>query len=306
MKLKKLFFHWSARYLAVLGLAFTVGQAYAQVETQVAKETPAKGVLWEVKSDNNTAYLFGSIHLAKASFYPLPEAVDAAYKQADTLVVEVDTTDTAAAALAMPMFTYSSDKLENHISKKTWTSLQSMVGPAAEQFQSLRPTIVATALSLGVFRQQGYDASKGVDLHYLLRAKQDKKDIVQLESTIIQASFLISLNDEDADAMLAQTLEGLKSGETLRETGEMINAWKTGDAEGLGKILRAAADKDPGSKKLMKMLLDDRNQDMTKKVLDMIAGGKKLFIVVGAGHLSGANSIIELLEKQGLQVRQIK
>ncbi|BBB63985.1 conjugative transfer protein GumN [Undibacterium sp. KW1] len=301
MKFKPTLTQLMLKCLTACGLAIAASSAFAQAET------PAKGVFWEVKSDKNTAYLFGSIHLAKASFYPLPEAVDAAYKQADTLVVEVDTTDTKAAEKAMPFFTYAApDKLENHIRKSTFESLQSMVGPAAAQFQSLKPTIVATALSIGVFRQQGYDASKGVDLHYVLRAKQDKKNIIELESTAFQASVLGGLSDEDADAMLAQTLEGLKSGDTLRETAGMIAAWKSGDAEGLAKILQEAASKDVGSKKLMKLLLDDRNQGMAKKILGLLEEGKKLFIVVGAGHLSGANSIIELLEKQGLEVKQIK
>lgn len=301
MKFKTAFSQLTLKCLAVFGLAIAANTAFAQADT------PAKGVFWEVKSEKNSAYLFGSIHLAKASFYPLPEAVEAAYKQADTLVVEVDTTDAKAAEKAMPFFTYAApDKLENHIKKSTWESLQSMVGPAAAQFQSLKPTIVATALSIGVFRQQGYDASKGVDLHYVLRAKQDKKNIVELESTAFQASVLGGLADEDADAMLAQTLEGLKNGDTLRETAGMISAWKTGDAEGLARILQEAASKDVGSKKLMKLLLDDRNQGMTKKILGLLAEGKKLFVVVGAGHLSGANSIIELLEKQGLEVKQIK
>ncbi|MFZ6871664.1 TraB/GumN family protein [Undibacterium sp. Di27W] len=301
MKFKTTLTQLTLKYLAVCGLAVAASQAFAQAET------PAKGVLWEVKSEKNTAYLFGSIHLAKASFYPLPEAVESAYKQADTLVVEVDTTDAKAAEKAMPFFTYAApDKLENHIKKTTWESLQSMVGPAAAQFQNLKPTVVATALSIGVFRQQGYDASKGVDLHYILRAKQDKKEIVELESTAFQAGVLGGLPDEDADAMLAQTLDGLKSGDTLRETAGMISAWKSGDVEGLAKILQDAANKDAGSKKLMKLLLDDRNQGMTKKILGLQEQGKKLFIVVGAGHLSGANSIIELLEKQGLEVKQIK
>ena len=303
MKLNTLLITTTAKYLAILGLAVSASTAFAQAE----KEAPAKGVMWEVKSANKTAYLFGSIHLAKASFYPLPDSVEAAYKQADTLVVEVDTSDVKEAEKAMPFFTYAApDKLENHISKKTWESLQSLVGPAAAQFQSLKPTIVATALSIGVFRQQGYDASKGVDLHYVLRAKQDKKNIVELESTAFQAGVLGGLNDEDADSMLAQTLEGLKNGDTLRETAGMINAWKTGDADGLAKVMQNAASKDPGSKKLMKLLLDDRNLGMTEKIVSLLEKDKKLFIVVGAGHLSGANSIIDLLEKQGLEVKQIK
>ncbi|MFZ6654940.1 TraB/GumN family protein [Undibacterium sp. TJN19] len=297
------FLHPAAKYLGALGLLF----GFSVVHAQTATEETAKGILWEVKSASNTAYLFGSIHLAKASFYPLPETVENAYKKADTLVVEVDATDAKSAKEAFPLFTYAApDKLENHISKKTWESLQAMVGPAASQFQNLKPAIVATALSIGIFKQQGYDPSKGVDVHYIQRAKTDKKDVVELESTVFQAGVLGGLNDEDADAMLAQTLDGLKSGETLTQTAGMIAAWKSGDAEALAKILQDAANKDTGSQKLMKLLLDDRNVGMTQKITGMLEGGKKLFIVVGAGHLSGANSIIELMEKQGLEVKQIK
>ncbi len=56
----------------------------------------------------------------------------------------------------------------------------------------------------------------------------------------------------------------------------------------------------------MKLLLDDRNPGMAGKISNMLESGKKLFVVVGAGHMSGPNSITELLEKQGLEVRQIK
>ncbi|MFZ6757712.1 TraB/GumN family protein [Undibacterium sp. Ji50W] len=307
MNFKTSFTRLAARYLGIVGLSLVCAGVNVPAQAQTAKEDPAKGVLWEVKSAGNTAYLFGSIHLAKASFYPLPEAVENAYKQADTLVVEVDTSDPKVAEKAMPFFTYAApDKLENHITKKTWEDLLGMVGAASTQLQVLKPSIVATALSVGVFKQQGFDASKGVDLHYMQKAKQDKKDIVSLETMEFQANVLAGLSDEDGDAMLAQTLDGLKNGDLLRETNGMINAWKAGDAEALTKILQDAASKDAGSRKVMKLLLDDRNPGMVEKISGMLEGGKKLFVVVGAGHMSGPNSVTELLQKKGFEVKQIK
>src|SRR5437879_12143534 len=86
----------------------------------------------------------------------------------------------------------------------------------------------------------------------------------------------------------------------------MIDAWKSGNAQALAEVLRDAANKDAGSKKIMKLLLEDRNVSMAQKITRMLEAGDKAFIVVGAGHIVGANSIVNILRKQGLQIRQIK
>lgn len=274
---------------------------------QAADETPANGILWEVKSATNTAYLFGSFHLAKASFYPLPVAVQNAYQQADTLAVEVDASDPQFTRKMIPLLTYAApDKLENHVQKATWESMQKFLGASAAQFQSLKPAMVATGMMIGIVAQQGYDPAQGVDLHFIQRAKKDGKQVVELESLEFQARMLGGLSDEDGDAMLSQTLHSLSSGDAVRDTALMVQAWKAGDAEVLATMLEDAANKDAGSRKLMKLLLDDRNPAMADQIVAMMTAGKKVMIVVGAGHVTGKNSITDLLRQRGLQVRQLK
>lgn len=291
------------RVVSVLVTALIATHSFAQA----ADETPANGILWEVKSATNTAYLFGSFHLAKASFYPLPAPVQNAYRQADTLAVEVDASDPQFTRKMIPLLTYAApDKLENHLQKATWESMQKFLGASAAQFQSLKPAMVATGLMIGIVAQQGYDPAQGVDLHFIQRAKKDGKQLVELESLEFQARMLGGLNDEDGDAMLSQTLQSLSSGEAVRDTALMVQAWKSGDAEALATMLEDAANKDAGSRKLMKLLLDDRNPAMADQIVAMMTAGKKVMIVVGAGHVTGKNSITDLLTQRGLQVRQMK
>jgi uncharacterized protein YbaP (TraB family) len=286
---------------------FAAGQAAAATALAASASGPAKGLLWEIKSAGNTAYLFGSIHLAKADFYPLPAAVEAAYLQSDTLAVEIDATDTVASAKAMPMLSYAApDNLKKHVSKATWSSLQAVAGETVTQFQMYKPAMVATGLAISAFSRQGYDPVYGIDLHFIARAKNDRKKLVELESIAFQAGVLGGLSDKDGDALLRQTLDGFRNGEMQRETEAMIETWKAGDAEALAQLLRDAANKDAGSKKIMKLLLDDRNIGMAKKITVMLESGSKLFVVVGAGHIAGINSITDILQKQGLQLRQIK
>jgi hypothetical protein len=65
------------------------------------------------------------------------------------------------------------DKLENHLQKATWESMQKLLGASAAQFQSLKPAMVATGLMIGVVAQQGYDpAGHRPALH-----QKGKKDV---------------------------------------------------------------------------------------------------------------------------------
>lgn len=288
----------------LISASFFVGAA---ASAQSSSTQPAKGVLWEVKSATNTAYLFGSIHLAKANFYPLPPAVETAYRQADTLAVEIDPTDTSATEKAMPLLTYAApDKLEKHLRPQTWSKLKSVAPSAADQFQILRPAMVAATLTLQIFMAKGYDPKYGIDLHFIHQAKTDHKKLVELESAEFQAGVLGSLSDAEGDAMIAETLLELGSGKLARESEALVDAWKSGNAPALEKLLRDFGNKDAGSKKLMKVLLDDRNVAMAQKIAHLLEAKGKAFVVVGAGHLVGPNSITSLLGQQGFQVRRIE
>lgn len=288
---------------ALLFTAFNTS-TYAQAPAP-ANDALAKGILWEVKSETNSVYLFGSVHIAKADFYPLPDAVESAYSQSNLLMIEADATDTDAVQKAMPLFTYAPpDKLEKHLSKQTWNLIKSTAGPAAEQLQSVRPVMLATVMTMGAFAQLGYDPKQGIDLHFIQQAKNDQKRIVELEGMEFQAKVLGSIADKEGDIMLRQTIQGLRNGQLIKETEALIAAWKAGDAEQTAKQLQSM-NKDPASKKIYKLLFDDRNIGMASKARAAMDAGDKVFVVVGAGHLVGKGSVIDLLKKQGLQVRQI-
>src|SRR3954452_14809120 len=68
------------RLAALLALALLAGAQAAQ----------AKTFAWKATGKGGTIYLMGSIHVMSESFYPLNPALEAAYKDADLLVEEVD------------------------------------------------------------------------------------------------------------------------------------------------------------------------------------------------------------------------
>jgi uncharacterized protein YbaP (TraB family) len=285
------------------------GNLVRKVDMQATASTKSdtRGLLYEIKSGDNVAYLFGSIHIAKADFYPMSPKVEAAYLQADTVAVEADTSDPASAQAFMPKLMYTApDKLEKHLTPATWANFKTLFGPGAEQMQSLKPFMITSMIAIQMGMQMGFDPLQGIDLHFINRSKKDKKSLVELESLDFQANIVGSLNDEESDALISSLIESMKKREMMQEFQHIVDSWNAADAEAIAKIFVTSANKDPASKRMMKMLMDDRNEGMVAKINDMMKAGKKLFVVVGAGHLAGEKSVVDLLKKQGLDVKQIR
>lgn len=266
-----------------------------------------KGLMFQASSSNTTAYLLGSLHIAKADFYPMSPKVEAAYRQADTVAVEADATNTTALQGLMGKLTYTApDTLQQHLSPATWRSLTELFGPAAEQFQALKPALLAGGLVIELGKSVGLDATQGADVHFIGRAKADGKRLVELESLEFQANLLDSLSDEEGESMLTELIDSVKRRELFTELDQLMAAWKSGDAPALLSLFEASNEKTAASRRMAKALFDDRNEGMADKLRKLMTSGRKVFVVVGAGHLVGQNSVIELLRKQGMTVTQVR
>lgn len=300
-----------------------VGNASAQADVKANKASAVapskvKGLLYEIqmpaaaakangKKKNNKFYMFGSIHIAKADFYPMSPAVLKAYKEADTVAIEADVSNTETSSEIVGKLSYAApDKLETHLSPATWESLKSMAGANIEQFQRYKPVMVAMGLTISVGQQIGYEPSQGIDLHFIIQSRQDKKELVELEGVTFQGNVLGDLSDAEGDAILASALDSVRKGEAQKELNRIADSWKRADAATLRQILREAGNRDVGSQALMKRLMDDRNVPIAEKIAKLVADGKKLFVVLGAGHLAGENNILKLMQDQGWQVKQIR
>ena len=286
----------------LLGLALVACAAGAEARAG------GKIFLWEVKSATNTVYVFGSLHAARTDFYPLPKAVENAYRQADELVVEIDITDTARVAKSLSLLTYAPpDSLDHHVSPDVWKQVEAASKKSKQDvatFKALKPATLASLLAVSVLEAHGYDPQAGIDLHFLISAHADGKKIVELESAEFQARILGEMNDADGEAMLSETLEEMGTDDLVRGTDELAAAWKAGDEAAVARLLREA-NKDEASKKIFVKLFDERNPAMADKIAALASGPDHALVVIGAGHLAGENSVLELLKAKGLRVRQL-
>ena len=81
----------------------------------------------------------------------------------------------------------------------------------------------------------------------------------------------------------------------------MLRAWEKGDAAQLEALLNESMEEAPV---IFKRLVTDRNQRWAPQIEELLRGKENAMVIVGAGHLVGANGVVGLLRKKGFKVVQ--
>jgi uncharacterized protein YbaP (TraB family) len=280
----------------------------------IAAAEPPQGIqrhlFWKVTGSQGVVYLFGTIHIGKADFYPLPQVVEDDFRQADTLVEEVNLDDPDEIAYVKQWVTEhgsypAGDLVTNHLSDVTRSHLADYL-KKSQQLEALiarmRPWLISVLITELESKRLGLDPSKGLDKHFLNEAREQKKPIETLESVGAQLKLFISLPQELEDELLLSSLVDTEKSNELLDA--VIKAWQSGDAETLQALTDRTVKDYPQLKTIMKKLVDDRNDAMTAKIEQLLATPKTYFIAVGAGHLIGDRGIVSQLRAKPLAVEQ--
>ncbi len=268
--------------------------------------TGANGLMWQAASPTNTVYLTGSIHFGSRDMYPLPPHIEAAFEKSAILAVEIDLnkvnpTDAMGFVAANGMYPQD-DTLWNHVSTRTRERLSefcSARGLIPGMFARMKPWAASLMLSTLLMQASGFQADLGIDMHFLKQARGEKR-VEQLESMDQQLRMFAQGSAEEQERALERAAEDLDKFNTL--AGELKDAWLRGDAARIDALMSSALEGSPLSRK---RLLADRNPQMAAAVERYLQAKEPCFVVVGAGHLVGTDSVIALLRKKGFKVTQV-
>lgn len=313
------FFKKSAIFLLlvkilILGLFQTVNLVYAvSLETKegnLAKNNAAgqRCFLWKVVSPSNTVYLLGSIHIARRDIYPLNKKIEDAFNISDVLAVEADITKITQDSNSMKdVILYpDGDILEKHISKDTFEIVKSKLkelGVDINEANKYKPWFLAGLLEMFELQKLGFHPMYGIDNYFLSKAKFTKKSITGLESLDFHIKFFDSFSDKLKELMLFYTIKDLEeSGKTI---DELFNAWLSGDTETMEQTLSITVTQYPETQVFQEKILYERNRNMAEKIEDFLKEERIYFVVVGAAHLVGKKSIIDLLAQKGYNIQQL-
>lgn len=296
---------WTSLFILCLTATFLFP---AGIHAQQSKPTTSpKHCLWLVKTPQNKAvYLLGSLHVLKSDAYPLAKTITEAYRQSQKVVFETDLAalmDPAAQGNMMTMGLYPEGQtLFQNISNEMQSSLKKKMtnlGMPLEHFARFKPWFIAVSLTLMELQRLGFSVEYGIDIHFYGKAGMDNKEIGFLEPVDFQLELLGKMNARDQKAFLGQTLKDLDIAAQMAD--DMLKYWKKGDADNLYALLFKSFEEYP---QIENRLIRRRNIDWVKKIEEMIAEEKNIFIIVGAGHLIGPGSVVALLKEKGYRVKQ--
>jgi hypothetical protein len=151
-------------------------------------------------------------------------------------------------------------------------------------------------------QKEGYSGESGAEKIILARAAAEKDAIGHFETAEFQIRMLANLSEDeilgDFDASLAQLVD------FDAYSKRMLEGWTTGNVEALDKEFLAPLR--DGSPAAYKALIVDRNADWTGQIDALMKGKGDYFIAVGAGHLVGDDSVVNLLEAKGYSVERLQ
>jgi hypothetical protein len=266
----------------------------------------AHPALWEVADADTTIYLFGTIHLLPQNLQWRTAKFDQAVAGSQELVVEtiVDDKNPAKLMSAMASLGFASGlpPLVDRVAPAKRPALLAAIKKAALPPQALdkMKTWTAALILLGPqFKEMGL--SGGVEGVLRNSFSEKGKSVGELESNIEQLRFFDKLPEAAQRNLLEGSIEDHKAMDA--DFGGMLAAWSRGDVKGIARTF----DRDlSGSPALRQSLIRQRNANWSKWIEQRMAQPGAVMVAVGAGHLAGKDSVVEMLKKDGYSVRRLQ
>lgn len=296
--------HAFASLLFALVALAALGNAHAQDER--------RGFLFEVRKGTQTSLLFGTIHVGRPEFYPLPASRLSRLSTLDALVLEADVTDATRAINAtqkFAMYADGEDGLDKRLSPDLLKRIEDVLArnqldPAP--MMRMKPWMLGTVLTLFEAAQAGYVPGLAAEAYLTRLAKSGNRPILEFEGIEQQFSLFENAAWSTQLAFLEDSLKAVESNAARREINRIVQAWETADRPALERLLgEMRAQTSVGARFTVDTILLGRHDAMVRRIESLMADGRKYVFAVGSLHLIGPRGLVELLKARGYTVTEL-
>jgi uncharacterized protein len=253
---------------------------------------------YRIDKDGQTSYLLGTMHLGVAP-ERLPPPVWDRLTEARSFAMETNLMDPS---LLTSLQRTDGKTLADELGPAYWKKLEDVLG--AQLAAGLKGMKASTAAAM--LEMRGLPMTQSMDLALLQRAREQELPIVYLEEARVQQTLLDRWLDVRALKLMLDD-----PGKTEEKNQRGLAAYAAGDEATLEQLTfdrsawteagRSEAELD----QMMKELLFDRNASWIAPIERLHAEGNA-FIAVGAAHLIGPGSVLELLRARGFSVARVE
>ena len=265
----------------------------------------AAPAIWEVSDSDSKVWLFGSVHVLPPAIAWRTPKLDDLIKQSEQVFFEADIGPLGQLAVIINGIKMGFGQKTDWLSslgaeqKDKLTAAITPLGLSVDQLAAFQPWLADAMIQEKVVETLGYTPSAGVDA--TLQAELPKERKAYFETVAVQ---LALLGTDPVDVQTRRLMITVDTVPTLgKEMSDMANAWSSGDVAALAKEMADDPTMDEG---FTKNLVTDRNANWLKTIEGLLADNHQDLIVVGAGHLAGDGSVVDLLAKAGFTVQRIQ
>ncbi|MDO9003597.1 MAG: TraB/GumN family protein [Aquabacterium sp.] len=251
-------------------------------------------MFWQVINTN--LYLQGSIHNADEPL-KLSKEAQAAAELCDTFVFEGNFHKLPNLDFA---FYSNNSGLSKHIPKALFESTQELWKQAGltDNLDTNRPWFATLKLTQALYREKGLVDANGLDKQIFKWAEDNNKKFYFLETILSGLQALSSTPLSEQQDVLSLVVHNPEK--VVSQLQAMLVAWKDGNANDLYKIVEENLRLTP---KMTTKLFSSRNHKWLPQLLNFAKSGEKVFVTVGALHLSGPADVVSLLAAKGYQCK---
>jgi uncharacterized protein YbaP (TraB family) len=266
-------------------------------------------LLWKIEGDQiKPSYLFGTIHMIDKDEYFFTEEMESALKETQGLALEIDLEDAmdigAQMGLLQKAFMRNDTTLKDLVTPEEYKLVQNHfqeMGIPFFLFERVKPMFLTIFASEDMFSGGGLnmDDVKSYELELIEKAKAQSKPVMGLETVEYQMSIFDSIPYHAQADMLVASISSEAEEEGVMDT--LIYYYKQQNLNKLDELLNS----DQTTKEFRSVLLDNRNKNWIP-IMEENMAKRSMFFAVGAGHLSGAFGVINLLKDRGYRLSPIR
>lgn len=260
-------------------------------------------MLWEISGNGlkQPSYLFGTIHIICKDDFLLSENVKQKFSSSSQVYLELDMDDPQLQAKMMQhMQLPGEETLKNKFGESNFNKLDSFITKEMNMsltlFNRFKPFMM---MSLLAQRLLSCPEMESYEMSFVKMASEQKKELLGLERVEDQLAVFDAIPDSMETASIMNMVNDFEAAK--KEFNRMTTLYQAQDIHSLYQLMVESPEM-MGSQEL---LLDRRNRNWIP-VMESAMKGSSTFFAVGAGHLAGSQGVIELLRKQGYNVRPVK
>lgn len=260
-------------------------------------------LIWEIRHPEHPGVLFlaGSVHLGHADMYPLDRIYDEALGKSDYLgfeIVSPNLMKVAAFTMKKGMYPARSEvNLRSLLGEESFQLLNGLIPSARpDVLERMKPWAAGGLLEAELAKKLHFTVQSGMETVFHAAAAARPKRGLETEEEQLTLMADPALEEE----YLSDIRKNVASPEKLRESIlAVIPAVREGKTDVLLRLLEEAKKDTPG---VYRSLILQRNRTMAGRLLEMLKEEKTGFVLVGAGHCLGPESIPFLLGQAGCSV----